>query len=142
MGLRDWWRELETGGKVLVGLDVDTVAFLVLVPLVVVLAAVAGSFVLSLSGGTDGGAPAVPQAAFNFDYAAAAETATIQHHSGDVIDAATLQVVVDGSERAWDDADGTVGAGDETAVAAQPGQTVRVVWTGEERETMGTVRVP
>jgi len=139
MGLRDRWNGLETGGKILVGLGVSAGLLIVVVPLLVILAAVVGSFVLGFGGGSE--AAATPQVAFEFDADASAETVTITHDGGDSIDASQLLVEVGDQETVWDATDGEVSPGDTTTVAAQSGQTIRLIWNGQERTVLAAYDV-
>lgn len=129
MGVRDSWNELGTGGKILVGLLVGGVVVVVGLVLLVILAAVVGSFVLGV--GETSSAGATPQASFTVDYDAASETAEITHDGGDAVPADELSVEAGDRTVAWEDGDGEVSAGDSTAVDAAPGTTVRVVWSGD-----------
>ena len=63
MGLRETWNELGTGLQVLVGLGVGAVLLVAAIPIVVVLAAVVGSFVLGV-GDPGAAGPEAPQASF------------------------------------------------------------------------------
>ncbi|MCU4798789.1 type IV pilin N-terminal domain-containing protein [Halobacteria archaeon HArc-gm2] len=94
--------------------------------LLIILAAVLGSFVLGMG---ESSAAATPQASFTVDYDAAGETAEITHDGGDAIPADELSVETGDRTVAWDDGDGEVTAGDSTAVDAAPGTTVSVVWS-------------
>ncbi|WP_276257665.1 type IV pilin [Haloglomus litoreum] len=117
----------------------------ILALLLVVLAAVVGTFVLGLgssvgsSGGSSGSAREAPQVSFSFDYSADNQLVTIIHNGGDSVDASELQVVYesDGStavERWRDDDDGTVTAGDSftTRRPIDSGATLRVVWQNSD----------
>lgn len=97
--------------------------------LLLVLAAVIGSFVLGM--GESSSATATPQATFTAEYDAASETTEISHDGGDAIPANELSAEAGDRTVAWDDGDGTVTAGDSTAVDAAPGTTVSVVWNGD-----------
>jgi FlaG/FlaF family flagellin (archaellin) len=129
MGVRDSWNELGTGGKVLVGLLVGGGVLVVGLVLLVILAAVVGSFVLGMGESTS--ATATPQVSFTADYDTAGETAEILHDGGDGIPADELSVETGDRTVEWDDADGAVTAGDSTVVDASPGTTVSVVWNGD-----------
>ncbi|WP_254830139.1 type IV pilin [Haloglomus salinum] len=116
----------------------------VLALLLVVLAAVVGTFVLGLgsstSGSSSGGGSAreVPQVAFSFEYSADTQRVTITHDGGDSVDANELQVVYesDGSRAVerWQDDDGRVTAGDSftTSRPIASGATLRVVWQSSD----------
>jgi len=116
----------------------------VLALLLVVLAAVVGTFVLGLgsstSGSSSGGGSAreVPQVAFSFEYSADTQRVTITHDGGDSVEANELQVVYesDGSRAVerWQDDDGRVTAGDSftTSRPIASGATLRVVWQSSD----------
>lgn len=128
MGLRESWNELDTGMKVLVGLVAGAILFVVAIPIVLILAAVVGSFVLSA------GAPAdavTPTASFEYDYDDSAQTVKITHEGGEAIEASKLEVRVDRQTTAWDGT-GQVVAGDSMTVELSSGSTVSVIWRGED----------
>lgn len=126
MGLRDSWNELGTGGKLLVGVFVGGVVLVVGLVVLVLLAAVIGSFALGM--GEEAGATA-PQISFATDYDAGSETAEITHDGGDSVEAGDLRIETDDGTVAWDAGDGSVDPGDSTTVDASPGSTVSIVWS-------------
>lgn len=128
MGLRDSWNELGTGGKVLVGLAVGGVVLVVGLVVLLILAAVVGSFVLGMG---DTAETTMPQASFTVDYDASNETAEITHSGGESIPASGLDVETGERTVEWDDGDGDVTAGDSMTVDANRGTTVRVIWRGD-----------
>jgi len=130
MRLRERWNELDTAMKIVVGLGVGTGVLFVAIPILLVLAAVVASFVLGL-GDPEAGAPETPQAAFDFDLADDLESATITHHGGDTVQADRLTVEAGDRAVGWDGTGG-VSAGDSTTVETNPGETVAIVWQGEE----------
>lgn len=131
MGVRESWNELGTGGKVLVGLLVGGVVLVVGIVLLIVLAAVLGSFVLGMGSSASGGsAAAPPEMSVSMSYDATAETATVTHTRGETIEAENLLLRVDGELIDWTDPDGSVTAGDSMTVDASSGTTVRVIWSG------------
>jgi len=129
MGLRETWNELGTGGKIVVGLVIGGVVLFVGILLLVVLAAVIGSFVLGM--GSESVATA-PQASFAFEHDTEAGETTIVHEGGDTIDADRLVVEIDEQRAQWDDPDGSVEAMDSFTVDTQPGDRIRLVYTGGE----------
>lgn len=131
MGVRESWNELGTGGKVLVGLLVGGVVLVVGIVLLIVLAAVLGSFVLGMGSSASGGsAAAPPEMSVSMSYDATAETATVTHTRGETIEAENLLLRVDGELIDWTDPDGSVTAGDSMTVDASSGTRVRVIWSG------------
>jgi len=116
----------------------------VLALLLVVLAAVVGTFVLGLGSSTSGSSSAsgsareAPRVALSFEYNSDTQLVTITHDGGDSVEASELQVVYesDGStavER-WQDDDGTVTAGDSftTSRPIDSGAALRVVWQSSD----------
>ncbi|MFC7226629.1 type IV pilin [Salinirubellus salinus] len=117
--------------------------------LLVLLAAVVGTFVLGIEGG-GGGAPRVPQVAFEYEYDSGGPV-TIVHTGGDHVPSSELLVeyTTEGRRRGerWADEDGVVQAGDDhtTVRAPDPGTDLRVVWEspdGSTSATLGLFRVP
>lgn len=129
MGVRESWNELGTGGKILIGLAVGGVVLVVGIVLLVILAAVLGSFVLGMGEQTAGTAP---QMSIVYEYDESSESVEITHDGGDSVEAGDLLIETDDGTVPWEDSDGTVTAGDSTVVDASDGTTVRVVWVGEE----------
>jgi hypothetical protein len=116
--------------------------------LLVLLAAVVGTFVLGLEGG-GGSTTRAPQVAFEYEYASGGPV-TIVHTGGDSVPSSELLVkyTTDGSRRRerWADEDGVVQAGDDhtTVRAPDPGTDLRVVWArrdGSASATLGLFRV-
>ena len=144
MGLSETWNEMDSGVKVLVGLGVVLAGgfFLLLaIPVLVVLAAVVGSFALGL-GDAEAAAPEAPQVSMNFEYDEADEAVTITHEGGDNLEQARVRVQVGDQRLGWDESGGTITPGDETTVGVERGQTVEVVWLGEQRQILGSYEVP
>jgi len=106
--------------------------------LLVIPMAVVGSFVLGF--GAQGGQQPLPQAAFDFQWDADTETATITHASGDTLPADQLYVYGDVVNGSWLDLGGdtsgthdgapAVVAGDSLTLDAEPGARIDVVWEG------------
>lgn len=124
---------------IVLGLILLIVAVTALVFVVVLLAAVLGSFVLGVGG--DVSSP--PQAQFTFDYADGSGQVTVTHAGGDSIQADSLVVEVDGDRRGtWADLGGhdTVEAGDTVDVTnVENGDTIRILYLGEEGRSVLTV---
>lgn len=123
----DGW---STEKLLLVVLGVGAALVVGLVVLLVV-AAVLGSFVLGLGSTTDD--VAAPQASFTLQ---GSDPPVIRHDGGDTIDGEQLVVVVNGGRRGtWAGlgGGGTVTAGDELAVEAAPGDEVGLRWTGGDQ---------
>lgn len=131
MEIIERWKELSTGMQLVVGGLVGIGILAVVVPLVVILAAVIGSFVLGV-----GSAPAdtTPQASFSFDIEESGEAAvwTITHDGGDTIQASNLVINVDGNSIQWGGSDEDVTAGDSKTVDAHLNSEIRVIYQGEE----------
>jgi FlaG/FlaF family flagellin (archaellin) len=121
----------------------------VLALLLVVLAAVVGTFVLGLGNQVSSTAP---QISFEFDYDADSQLVTVTHDGGDSVPAEELQLAYEsGGEIAvdtWvDEQDGTVTAGDSftTGSTVDSGSAVRVVWQntdGDGAAELGEFQVP
>ena len=128
---------------------------IVLALLVVVLAAVVGTFVLglgsSVSGGRSGGVSrTAPNVSFGYEYDAGSGRVTVRHEGGDTVDAGELQVAYrsDGSieVETWG-GDAPVAAGDTftTGQSVDSGATLRIVWysdDGDTSATLGSFEVP
>lgn len=115
-----------------------------MVAVTVILAAIVSMLVLGMGQDVDNSA----QASFSFDYDSAG-TLEVTHDGGDALDAGDVAILVDGTE----DADDTwtsdpITAGSSYTVgsvsALTGGETVKVVWTGEngETHTLATYKVP
>lgn len=128
MGVRESWNELGTGGKVLIGLVVGGAVLVVGLVLLIILAAVLGSFVLGMG---DQAVATTPQLSIDAEYDASSEVAEITHEGGDTVEAANLQIKTDDRTFEWEDEDGAVTAGDSVVIDVSQGTEVRVVWTGE-----------
>lgn len=125
------------------------VGVILMVAITIILAALAGTFVLGIGEEQD---TTAPQAAFEFEWNGSA--VTIVHVGGDSFTTGNTGnlTVAAGSDRvAWGGgADWTtevpVTAGDAYVAAfPAPGETVRVIWTapaGDESYTVGTFEVP
>jgi len=136
MGFREQWGDLGTGGKILVGVAVAGVMFIVGLVLLVVLSAVIASFVLGLGSSAD--PAAAPQGSWGFDYDATNESSgelTITHEGGDSVEASKLTVAVGSRTVDWDGS-GTISVGDSTTVEVGPDEVVRLVWGSGEEETV------
>lgn len=118
--------------------------------LLLVLAAVAGTFVLGL--GSQRGTR-VPNAAFEFDYDAGAGAVTITHTSGDAIPADQLVVRGGSLSDSWlalgGSASGTasggpaVFAGDSLTVGVEPGTRIELLWESPDTSAvLATYDVP
>ena len=130
MSLREQWRELDTAVKVIIGLGVAFFVLVALIVVLVILAAVIGTFALGLGSTVD----SPPQAQFEVQYGTVggSPAATITHSGGDTIDAETLQVRAGDRRGEWPDDDGEVTPGDEITVEVSPGARLEVVWFGDE----------
>lgn len=106
----------------------------VLALLLVVLAAVVGTFVLGFNNDPS---RVTPQASFTFDYESDG-TLTVTHDGGDRIPADQLRIIGDGVSRHWGES-GTVTAGDSVTVQVPADATVRVIWSGPEGEDSATL---
>lgn len=125
MGVRETWSELGTGVQLLLGLFVGGVVLVVGIVVLVVLAAVVGSFALGMGESTG---TASPEVDFTGEYDASSETFEITHQGGESVQAATLTVEAGDRTSQWADEDSSVTAGDSMVVDATSGTTVRVVW--------------
>lgn len=132
MTLREQWRDLDTAVKVIVGLGIGAFLLLALVAVLVVFAAIVGSFVLGVGSTAD--VPVAPQVEFEVEYGIVdgGPAATVTHDGGDAIDADAVEVRVGDGRAGWPDDDGDVTAGDEVTVPVSPGTTLRVVWLGDD----------
>jgi flagellin-like protein len=114
------------------------IAVILLVAIVVVLAAVIGTFVL----GVGEEVRSTPQARFTFDFvpATSGHDVTVTHLSGEAFtadNAAEVRVRNEANETTWPL---PVESGDETELGgAANGSTVRVVWYGPGNDTSVTV---
>lgn len=113
------------------------IGFFVVIPILVVLAAVVGAFVLNV-GGDAGEVSQAPQVEFEFDHDTAADELTVMHAGGDTFDSVSVEVRVDGSAYDWaGSTPETVGPGDSTTVSGvSPGDTVTVVWLNDTGEAV------
>ncbi|KAA9400096.1 type IV pilin [Haloarcula sp. CBA1130] len=138
MGLKDSWSNLGTAGKVLVGLGVGMAVLFILIPIIIIVAAVIASFVLGM--GSSGGDVAVaPQVSFTFEYEETTDgvVAVVTHDGGETISAEQLTIeVADGPTVGWDDDDGEVTIGDQSSVSVEGGAEVRLVWHGDDQTTV------
>jgi hypothetical protein len=122
----------------------------VLALLLVVLAAVVGTFVLGISGGTGGGrATRPPQVAFGFEYDGDTGRVTVTHEGGDTVAASRLLLAYesDGTriEERWRDDDGDVQAGDSVTTRRAVDTRLRVVWNapdGSASAVLGAFEAP
>jgi FlaG/FlaF family flagellin (archaellin) len=141
MTLREQWKELDTGLQIVVGLGVGAAVLLIAIPVILILAAVVASFVLGM-GGPEAGAPETPQVSFEFDTADDLSSATITHDGGDTIQADRLTISIGDRSTGWAGAE-EVSAGVSTTVETQPGDTITLVWRGEEESaTLARFDVP
>lgn len=115
--------------------------------LLVLLAAVVGTFVLGVGDSVEQRAP---QVSFRFEFDAEGH-ALVLHQGGDHVDASRLRLVYtsDGRRRIdrWRDADGAVEAGDtyRTRGPLDAGTQLRVIWSSPDGSTsavLGTVTAP
>ena len=141
MRLRERWSELDGAVKVLLALGGVVLLGLLAIPVVVILAAVIGSFVLGL-GDADAAAPETPQVAMNFEYDDANGEVTITHDGGDSLDQSRVRIEVGDQRLGWDAPGGTITAGDSTTVPVERGQSAEVVWLGEEPQVLATFDAP
>jgi hypothetical protein len=125
----------------------------VLALVVVVLAAVVGTFLLGIGSGSAGGGreTRAPQVAFAFEYDGDTGRVTVTHEGGDSVAAGELMLAYesDGTriEERWRDDDGTVQAGDSvtTRRAVDSGNRLRVVWDspdGSASAVLGAFEAP
>lgn len=121
------------------------IGVIMMVAVTVILAAIVSMLVLGMGQDVDNSA----QASFSFDYDAGAGTLEVTHDGGDALDAVDVAILVDGTEDAddtWTSDPITAGSsytvGTVTNLAG--GETVKVVWTGEngETHTLATYKVP
>jgi hypothetical protein len=97
--------------------------------------AVLGTFLLEFGGGGNR-QQRVPRAQFQYDYDASAGEVAVTHAGGDTFDQQNtrrLDVVVDGEPRGAFRLPAS--AGDSTAVPAESGSTVRVVWSAPDGDS-------
>jgi len=124
------------------------IGVILVVALTVILAAVIGAFVFGVS---DTSTEAAPNAQISFDFEEDEGEYDIEfvHESGDELDPGTITFVVDGEE--FGDADEWPGnenivAGDSYDVSdvdAEPGDTVRVIWSGtDSTSTIASETIP
>jgi flagellin-like protein len=114
------------------------IGVLLMVAVVVILAAVVGTFVLGV--GTQMADPA-PQASFDFAYdgaGAAAPNFTVAHTGGDALDRSNVVIKGTAVETAVDNlgGDGTLDAADSIETAVASDATVRVVWNGTDQSVV------
>jgi flagellin-like protein len=136
------------------------IGVILMVAITVILAAVIGTFVLTLGGSVS---QTTPQASFGFDFDNGAnDNVTITHETGDSIEASRLNVTAtsnfqfvassgladgkDNSSKSFSDmgVSGTVSAGTSVEItnAGSPdfnGETFRVVWNSENNENSATL---
>ncbi|WP_424000807.1 type IV pilin [Haloarcula salina] len=133
MRIRESWAELDGATKVLVEVVGGFAALVIAVVLVVVIAAILGSFVLGVGDSVE--EPRAPQTSFSieYDHAMTGPIVVVRHEGGDAIAADRLTLEADDRPaKTWQDEDGTVTAGDEFGMNAPNGATVRLVWHGED----------
>ena len=141
--MKSWLEEQNPLVLVVLAIVAGVVGLVALVALTIVLAAVAGTFVLDLGG--EAGATA-PAAAFTADESN--DGLVVSHASGDAVEAGDLQLVYrsgDGEtlKLTWAEAS-DLDPGDEVSpgntvvldVDAERGDTLRVVWTGGDRDAV------
>ncbi|MFB6205457.1 MAG: type IV pilin [Haloglomus sp.] len=108
----------------------------VLALLLVVLAAVVGTFLLGLGGSVSGGRSdtgtdsEAPHISFSFEYRSSGEL-TITHDGGDTVAADQLYLVGDGTKRLWGQS-GEVSAGDSVTMNVDADATIRILWRSED----------
>lgn len=112
------------------------IGVILMVAITVILAAVIGAFVLDLGGNQE----RVPQASFEFNQDSGGDV-TITMQSGEAINANQLSTdPASGSVTAWSSKYSEVTAGNSVTVSgANPGETIRVIWTSESGETSSTL---
>lgn len=115
------------------------VGIVLLVAITIVLAAVIGTFVLGIGEEVE---ETAPTADFSFEYDDDDPNVTITHEGGQEIPGDELHIVGPQGEVAWEDGHdaepGPVVAGSSTEIGddhdriADEGETIRVVWRGDE----------
>lgn len=122
-------KDLPTWLLAILGLGIG---FLVLIPVIVILAAVIGTFVLSAGGGS-GDLAETPTAQFDYDYNGETNELTVIHAGGDRFDTENVEITVnDESSTDWSGS-GEVSAGGTTTVAnVSSGDIIRVVWVSDD----------
>ncbi|WP_396610298.1 type IV pilin N-terminal domain-containing protein [Haloferax sp. S1W] len=131
MSLRTRFSNLSTVGKVIV-LVVVLAGLLFALVGAVFGTAIVGTFVLGMGENVEQS----PEASFTSSVSDG--TVRIEHLGGESISATELTVVVGEREQSWAslaDGDGSVEQGDSVSVSASDGESVRLVYTGGERNT-------
>lgn len=128
------FKQLETPAQLAVGvlaIFLACVFVTLLIAGIVIGSAVIGTFVLGL----DDAATETPKVQFDFEQTDG--SVEITHTGGDAVDASRLVVSVDGERTRWSAyAGGTVEAGDSITVSATAGDRIRIIYTGDEGETV------
>lgn len=147
MGLRESFSEMDTEVKILLVVVMIPVVLVVGFALLVIFAAIIGTFVLGLGGEVDAVAP---QATFSIQ--ATGGGVEVVHDGGDAVAADQLVVAVNGNGRSWAslDADvsasGTVGTGESvTITGVSSGDSIAVRWVppdGGAPTTLASYEVP
>ncbi len=133
MGLRAKWQALDSTAKLLVALGLVPVVFIVGT---VVLSVVIATVVLTFGSGAE--TAATPQADWGFNYTATNASSgelTITHEGGESVDAGPLAIEVGSRTLDWG-TEGTVSVGDTTTITVQPDESVVLVWTGGDAESV------
>jgi len=124
------------------------IGVILMVAITVILAAVIGTFVLGLG---DQVSENAPQASFSFDFNIAtggggSDYVNITHEGGETLDNSTISVAADSplsydsGNSQWDDAGGTISAGDTGVFTGiNNGDTVRVIWTNPAGGATNTI---
>jgi len=114
------------------------IGVILMVAITVILAAVIASFVLGL--GEDQGP--TPKASFEFEYDSSADELTATHDSGDSLDGNRLSVEGGSASLASSSWPSDMNSGDSVIIdtsSSSSGDTIRVVWTGEDGDTSTTL---
>lgn len=146
MGLRESFREMDTAVKILLVLVLIPVVLVIGFVLLVIFAAVLGTFVLGLGGEVD---TAAPTASFSFEVTGG--EVEVVHAGGDELAADRVEVAVNGDGQAWAVLDPDVGEGEDvgpgeavTVSGVAGGDTVTVRWAppGGDPAVLGRYVVP
>jgi len=119
------------------------IGVILMVAVTVILAAVVSMLVLGMGQNVNNN----PQATFSFDYNSANHNVTITHDGGDTLDASRVSILNDNTSvnsiDPWS-ASGKLAAGSSTAIKGYAGDTIKVVWQGNNGETavLATYQVP
>lgn len=121
------------------------IGIIVLIPVIIILAAVVGSFVLSAGGGS-GDLTQPPAVQFNYNYESATNEISVTYAGGDTLHVDNVQVRIENEEPHDWAGSGSISPGDTTTIPnVSSGDTVRVIWTSDDEDTtttIGTYQVP